>query len=94
MIVSHTKKFIMFLPWKTASQTLSHRLHNLDESPYSKFFAFNIFLNRVVHQHLTCSDYCSLPESKLGYFLASFVRNPYDRIYSAFGGNPPFFKGR
>ena len=41
-------------------------------------------MNRVVHQHLTCSDFISLPEAKLDYFLASFVRNPYDKVYSGF----------
>jgi hypothetical protein len=37
-----------------------------------------------VHQHVTCSEFRSFPESRLGYFLASFVRNPYDRVYSGF----------
>lgn len=84
MIVSHLNKFIMFLPWKTASQTLVKRLANYDESPYSKFFSFNPNLNRVIHQHLTCSDFCALPEAQYKYYLASFVRNPYDRVYSGF----------
>ncbi|WP_199920165.1 sulfotransferase family 2 domain-containing protein [Polynucleobacter asymbioticus] len=74
----------MMLPWKTASQSLVIRLAHLDQSPYSKFFSFNTHLNRVVHQHLTCADYLNLPEAKLDYFLASFVRNPYDRVYSGF----------
>jgi hypothetical protein len=84
MIISHSKKFVMFLPWKTASQTILARLENFNESPYSRFFSFNSHLNRVVHQHLTCSDFNCLPEVNLGYFSASFVRNPYDKVYSGF----------
>jgi hypothetical protein len=74
----------MLLPWKTASQTAVGRLLEYDESPYSKFFEFNVYLNRVVHQHLTYADLTALPEFNLHYFIASFVRNPYDRAYSGF----------
>lgn len=84
MIISHLKRFVIFAPWKTASQTLRLRLARYEESTYSPFFEFNPFLNRVVHQHLTCADYLALPEARLGYFKASFVRNPYDRAYSGF----------
>lgn len=48
------------------------------------FFSFNPYLQRVVHQHLTCADYVALPEAKLGYLTASFIRYPYDRAYSGF----------
>ena len=72
------------MPWKTASQTVAYRLAEYDDSPYSKSYYFNSHLNRVVHQHLTCGEFACLPESKLGYFSASFVRNPYDRVYSGF----------
>ncbi len=74
----------MFLPWKTASQSASTRLMSFDDSPYSKFFYFAPCLNRVVHQHITCAEFACLPESRLGYCAASFVRNPYDRAYSGF----------
>ena len=74
----------MMMPWKTASQTMALRLEPYNESSYSRFFYYNKYLNRVVHQHLTCADFSCLPESKLGYFTASFVRNPYDRVYSGF----------
>jgi hypothetical protein len=84
MIISHRRRFVVFLPWKTASQTLVARLKAFNESPYSLFFEFNPVLNRVVHQHMTCADFHLLPESRLGYFRASFVRNPYDRFYSGF----------
>jgi hypothetical protein len=74
----------MLLPWKTASQTIALRLKNYNESPYPQFFYFNSYLNRVVHQHITFADFNCLPESRLGYFNASFARNPYDRVYSGF----------
>ena len=84
MIISHQKRFVLYLPWKTASQTMLQRLERYNDSPYAAFFYFNPHLNRVVHQHITCADFACLPESKLGYFAASFVRNPYDRVYSGF----------
>jgi hypothetical protein len=84
MIISHRKKFVLFAPWKTASSTMHLRLKSVNESPYDRFYNFNPYLNRVVHQHITCVEFCSLPESRLGYFTASFIRNPYDRVYSGF----------
>lgn len=84
MVISHKKKFVVLAPWKTASSTLTARLVPFDESSYSPFYDFNIHLQRVVHQHLTCADFVGLPESRLGYLVASFVRNPYDRAYSGF----------
>jgi hypothetical protein len=84
VLISHKKKFVLFAPWKTASQTLRLRLGKYDESPYSPFFYFNATLNRVVHGHITCADFLALPEAKLNYFKATFVRNPYDRVYSGF----------
>ena len=84
MIISHRRRFIMFAPWKTASQTMAARLRTYNESPYDGFFAFNPYLNRVVHQHITCAEFACLPESLLGYYRGSFVRNPYDRVYSGF----------
>lgn len=84
MIISHRKSFVIFSPWKTASSTINVRLLAYNECPYSGFYDFNPHLNRVVHQHLTCAEFAALPESRLGYFGASFVRNPYDRVYSGF----------
>src|SRR5438309_1462874 len=84
MIISPSRKFAVLAAWKTASQTIHHRLSAYNESPYSAFFYFNPYLNRVVHQHITCSDFLCLPESKMSYYMASFVRNPYDRTYSGF----------
>jgi hypothetical protein len=84
MIISHKHRFVILSPWKTASNTLGLRFNAYDESPYSRFFHFNTHLSRVVHQHLTLADFRLLPESRLGYTTASFVRNPYDRAYSGF----------
>jgi hypothetical protein len=84
MIICRSKAFIALAPWKTASSTLHRRLKQYNESPYSRFYYFNPDLQRVVHQHVTCAEFRSFPESKFGYFLASFVRNPYDRVYSGF----------
>lgn len=74
----------MLAPWKTASQTCHASLKRYNESPYDRYFHFNPSLGRVVHQHLTLSDLMALPEGRLGYKKAAFVRNPYDRAYSGF----------
>jgi hypothetical protein len=84
MIISHKNRFVMLAPWKTASQTMRARLCGHNESRYPIFFYFNPYLNRVVHQHITRAEFDCLPEAKLGYQTAAFVRNPYDRAYSGF----------
>ncbi|MBR7801557.1 sulfotransferase family 2 domain-containing protein [Undibacterium fentianense] len=84
MIISHQHRLVILFPWKTASQTIRFRLKHLDQSPYPKSYHFNPYLQRVVHQHITLADFSLLPEAQLGYRLAVFVRNPYDRVYSGF----------
>src|SRR3984893_7129808 len=84
MIICHQKRFVMLLPWNTASRTMLLRLRPYNESPYGLFFYFNAYVNRVVHQHVTCAEFACFAESRLGYFAGSFVRNPYDRAYSGF----------
>jgi hypothetical protein len=84
MIISYSRRFAIFAPWKTASSTMAIRLAEFNESPYSRFYHFNRHLNRIVHQHLTYADYAAMPESRLGLFTAAFIRNPYDRVYSGF----------
>lgn len=84
MIISHSCRFVLLSPWKTASQTTQARLATFQESTYESFYHFNPILNRVVHQHLTCSEFSCLPEASRGYRTASFIRNPYDRAYSGF----------
>ena len=84
MIVSHAHKFAILVPWKTASSTLHARFESVNDSPYSRFYYFSPYLNRVTHQHITCAEFAAFPEAKLGYTTAAFVRNPYDRVYSGF----------
>jgi hypothetical protein len=84
MVISHKYRFVLLSPWKTASSTCHNRLQVYNESTYSRFFYFNNLFNRVVHQHITFAEFLSLPESKLGYHVGAFVRNPYDRAYSGF----------
>lgn len=84
MILSHSKKFVVFQAWKTASSTLYLRLAKFNQSPYSRFYYFNPYLKRIVHQHITVADFKALPECLPGYKRAAFVRNPYDRVYSGF----------
>jgi hypothetical protein len=84
LIISHSRRFVILAPWKAATSTVRARLGQYSESPYSEFYAFNPILERVVHQHLTYADFAALPESRLGYVTAAFVRNPYDRVYSGF----------
>lgn len=74
----------MLAPWKTASQTCHASLDAYNDSPYDRFFHFNPVLGRVVHQHVTLADLAAMPEGRLDYKLAAFVRNPYDRAYSGF----------
>jgi hypothetical protein len=85
MIICPSKRFVILAPWKTASTTIRARLGSYCESPYSVFYYFNPTLKRVVHQHLVYADFAALPEARRGYRTAAFVRNPYDRVYSAFG---------
>jgi hypothetical protein len=84
MILSHERQFVILAPWKTASSTLRLRLAKFNDSPYSPFYEFNRHLQRIVTQHLTYPDFLMLPESRLGYLVGVFVRNPYDRVYSGF----------
>lgn len=84
MILNYDKKFAIFSPWKTASSTMATRLVHYDQSPYSRFYDFNPYLQRIVHQHITVADYKALPENSFDLKRVSFVRNPYDRVYSGF----------
>jgi len=84
MILSHRQRFVLLAPWKTASSTSHLRLAEYNESRYSRFYDFNPYLQRVVTQHITYPEFAMLPESREGYFVGAFVRNPYDRVYSGF----------
>jgi sulfotransferase famil protein len=84
MIISRRQRFVLLAPWKTASSTSHLRLAQYNESPYSRFYDFNPYLQRVVTQHVTYPEFAMLPESREGYFIGAFVRNPYDKVYSGF----------
>jgi len=60
------------------------RLAQWQQSPYSDFYYYNPWLGRVVHRHLTRAHFELLPEARRGHMLVAPVRNPYDRVYSAF----------
>jgi Sulfotransferase family len=47
-------------------------------------FYFNPILQKLRNQHHTYADYLLLPQSKQGHQVATFVRNPYDRVVSGF----------
>ena len=74
----------LLLPWKCASQTVRTRLSQLAKDPYQQLFYYNPTLRRVCNQHHTYADYLLLPESHQGRKVATFVRNPYDRVASGF----------
>lgn len=74
----------ILLPWKCASQTVRTRLRPYAQEPYQQLFYFNNHLQRVRNQHHTFADYLLLPQSKQGHEVATFVRNPYDRVVSGF----------
>lgn len=84
MILSFSKKFAILLPWKTASSTIHARIGYCNESPHSRFFHYNKDIQTVTHQHITLIQFLSLPISSDFEFKAAFVRNPYDRAWSAF----------
>ena len=83
MIISH-KKVYHVLAVENGKSDNSSAAGSYQESRYHAIHHFDTHLNRVVHQHITCADYACLPESKLDYYAGSFVRNPYDRVYSGF----------
>ena len=84
MIVSHRHRFVVLAPWKTASTTIRARLGDYCESRYDTSFHFNTHLRKISTQHLTLAEFLRLPEARLGYRLATFARNPYDRAFSGY----------
>lgn len=84
MIISHRHKFIWFLPWKTASNTIFSRIGHLNQSIYPQASYFNKILGKFSSKHIDLGDFSKLPEYKLDYRKVCFIRNPYDRFYSGF----------
>lgn len=84
MIISDTKKMIVFQPWKCASTTLYLRLGQYDNQRYPQGVYYDDFLKKINHKHILMEDFLKLPESSLNYFRICFVRNPYDRMYAGY----------
>jgi len=84
MICLPAQALDILLPWKCASQTVRTRLLPYAQEPYQQLFYFNPILQRVRNQHHTYADYLLLSQSKQGHQVATFVRNPYDRVVSGF----------
>lgn len=74
----------MFLPWKCGSTTCEKRFAKYNESTYPIGNYFSEILNKISHKHIRLLDFQKLPESNLDYYKISWVRNPYDRLYSGF----------
>lgn len=84
MIISDTKKMIVFQPWKCASSTLHLRLGQYDNKKYPQDVYYNEILKKISHKHILMEDFFKLPESSLNYSRICFVRNPYDRMYAGY----------
>jgi len=84
LIISENPKFICFQPWKCGSSTLHLRLKNFDSNRYPQAGYFNEVLGKISHKHIGLKDFSCLPESRSDYIRFTFVRNPYDRLYSGF----------
>ncbi|MFN8125956.1 MAG: sulfotransferase family 2 domain-containing protein [Candidatus Nanopelagicales bacterium] len=84
MLVLHRHRLILLEPWKSASSTTRHRLGELNGFHRDHAVWFEPEVGRVISNHLTQHDLARLPEGALGYDVAVFIRNPYDRVVSAF----------
>lgn len=88
MIISDKKKFVFIHNPKTAGTSLREALkeyHDRDSSYWHHLE--DIYLDRVIDKaHITMRDFVYMPDysSIDEYFSFGFVRNPYDRFYSAF----------
>jgi len=81
MVISHRHKYLYFVAPKCASATVRHSLRNFTDfgSPVTKYVKYK--------QHVTIAKFLSSEHGALfnaGYLRFSFVRNPYDRLYSAY----------
>lgn len=84
MLKLNSKAWDVLLPWKCASQTVRTRLSGHFSEQHSELFYLNKILNRVRNQHHTFSDYLAISSPNSNRKVASFVRNPYDRVVSGF----------
>jgi Sulfotransferase family len=79
-----SRNFVILAPWKSASSTVKARLASYNEFAFDQFYHYNDSVKTVTHQHITLAQFQNLRDIKDGLFKATFVRNPYDRAWSAF----------
>jgi hypothetical protein len=88
MLISDRKKFIFIHIPKTGGMTVRDRLMKYEDRKNFYFgFSHSTALGKKVDKaHLPYLDFLSYEDSKYlnEYFVFCFVRNPYDRFYSAF----------
>ena len=88
MIISDKRKFVFIHNPKTAGTSLRRALVKYHDREVSYWHHLeDIFLDRVIDKaHITMRDFVHMPDysSIDEYFSFGFVRNPYDRFYSAF----------
>lgn len=76
MGISHSKHFLYLVIPKTGSATVRHAVDPFREvKRTSAHFSEHVPLHRLAVEHLPLLD---------TYFSFSFVRNPYDRLYSGY----------
>lgn len=77
MIISHRHKYLYFVIPKCASSTIRHSIRDYTDVGYP----VTDYPQHVPLRQFIASEYAEL----LGrYFAFTFVRNPYDRLYSGF----------
>ncbi len=88
MLISHRLKLIVMKPPKTGGNTLFRRLQHLDE--VSKFRVGMKYLQEIDETiwvgHITLQQFSKFRESEktTDYRRVCFVRNPLDRVFSAY----------
>lgn len=94
MVISHRHRYLYFVTPKCASATVRTSLCDLTDLGYP--------VTKGLPQHQTIAQFLAGPHASLfdaGYFRFTFVRNPYDRLYSGYaqdrvvaGRNPKWQK--
>ncbi len=88
MLISDRKQFIFLHNPKTAGSSIRNSLKKYDDREnYYWDHDDNAALGRIVDKaHIPLSDFAVYKDFQLldDYFVFGFVRNPYDKVYSAF----------
>lgn len=77
MIISHRHRYLYFVIPKCASSTVRHSIRDLSDIG----FPVTNYTQHVPLRAFLASEHAALLGS---YFAFTFVRNPYDRLYSGF----------